>query len=138
PVEGYNECLIMYVMAAASPTYPIAPEVYHEGWARKGGIKNDSSHQQYGKHLALRHNYAEQYGGPLFWSHYSFLGLDPRKLKDRYANYWEHNVNHVKIDYDYCVENPKGHASYGAYCWGLTSSYSINGYAGHKPMDEDL
>ncbi|MDN4166634.1 glucoamylase family protein [Cytophagales bacterium LB-30] len=138
PVEGYNECLIMYVMAAASPTYPIAPEVYHEGWARKGDIKNDSSHQQYGKHLALRHNYAKQYGGPLFWSHYSFLGLDPRQLKDRYANYWEHNVNHVKIDYDYCVKNPKGHAGYGAHCWGLTSSYSINGYAGHKPMDEDL
>lgn len=138
PVEGWNECLIMYVLAAASPTHGIPAEVYHEGWARNGGIVNDSTHEQYGYHLNLRHNYAQQYGGPLFWAHYSFLGLDPRKLKDRYADYWKEMTNHVLINRQWCIENPLNYEGYGENCWGLTSSYSMIGYAGHKPKDEDL
>jgi hypothetical protein len=136
PVEGYNECLIMYVLAAASPTHTIPAEVYHQGWARNGAMKNDSAHQQYGLHLDLKHNYAEQYGGPLFWSHYSFLGLDPRNLQDRYADYWTHNTNHTLIDYRYCVENPKKFKGYGEDNWGLTASYSVNGYAAHSPTED--
>jgi hypothetical protein len=137
PVEGYNECLIMYVLAAASPTHGIPAEVYHDGWARKGGIKNDPTHQQYGYHLDLKHNGAPQFGGPLFWSHYSFLGLDPRNLKDQYADYWTHNKNHTLINRQYCIENPKKFKGYGEDSWGLTASYSIRGYAAHSP-GEDL
>jgi hypothetical protein len=136
PVEGYNECLIMYVLGASSPTHGIPAEVYHDGWARKGAIKNDPSHQQYGLHLDLKHNGAPQYGGPLFWSHYSFLGLDPRKLKDRYADYWSHNRNHTMINRQYCIENPKHYVGYGENCWGLTASYSVNGYAAHNPQED--
>lgn len=136
PVEGYNECLIMYFLAAGSPTHTIPAEVYHEGWARKGGISNDSTHQQYGYHLSLKHNGAQQFGGPLFWSHYSFLGLDPRNLKDRYADYWEHNTNHTLINRQYCIENPKHFKGYGENCWGLTASYSVNGYAAHNPAED--
>lgn len=132
-VTGYNECLIMYILAAASPTHGIPPEAYHEGWARGGDIKNDPDHEQYGYHLALRHNGAEQYGGPLFWAHYSYLGLDPRNLKDQYADYWEHNKNHTLINRQYCIENPNGFEGYGENCWGLTASYSVEGYAGHSP-----
>lgn len=136
PVEGYNECLIMYVLAAASPTHGVPAEVYHEGWARKGGMKNDPNHSQYGYHLSLKHNYAQQFGGPLFWSHYSFLGLDPRKLKDEYADYWEHNKNHTLINRQYCIENPKNFKGYGPHSWGLTASYSVNGYAAHSPQED--
>lgn len=137
PVEGYNECMILYILAAASPTQDIPAEVYHEGWARSGAMRNDPSHQQYGYHLSLKHNFANQYGGPLFWSHYSFLGLDPRKLKDDYADYWEHNRNHTLINRQYCIENPKKFKGYGENCWGLTASYSPRGYAAHSP-NEDL
>lgn len=137
PVEGYNECLIMYVLAASSPTHGIPAEVYHEGWARGGGMKNDTSHEQYGYHLSLKHNGAPQFGGPLFWSHYSFLGLDPRGLKDQYADYWEHNRNHTLINRQYCIENPKDYKGYGENNWGLTASYSVKGYAAHSP-NEDL
>jgi hypothetical protein len=137
PVEGYNECLIMYFLAAGSPTHTVPAEVYHDGWARKGAMKNDPAHQQYGYHLDLKHNFAEQFGGPLFWSHYSFLGLDPRNLKDKYADYWQHNVNHTLINRQYCIENPKKFKGYGENCWGLTASYSVNGYAAHSP-NEDL
>jgi hypothetical protein len=133
-IRGYDECLITYVMAASSPTYAILPEVYHEGWARNGEIKGGPS--KYGYELALRHNGSPEYGGPLFWAHYSYLGLDPRTLEDEYANYWQHNKNHVLIDYEYCLENPKKFPGYGPNCWGLTASYSVRGYSAHKPGND--
>ncbi len=135
-LEGYNECLITYVLAASSPTHTIPATAYHNGWAQKGAIKNDSTHQQYGLHLALKHNGAQQFGGPLFWSHYSFLGLDPRNLKDTYADYWRNNVNHTLINYNYCVENPKNYKGYGPNCWGLTAGYSTKFYAAHSPTED--
>ena len=130
-VTGYNECLIMYVLAAASPTHGIPAKVYHEGWARGG--KMTGHHEQFGHTLTLNHNGAQEYGGPLFWSHYSFLGLDPRKLEDRYANYWEHNRNHALINYEHCVKNPRKHPGYGPNCWGLTASYTNTGYGAACP-----
>lgn len=135
PVSGYNECLIMYILAVSSPTHGVPAEVYHEGWAKNGKIKDTVS--PYGHQLTLSHNGAPNYGGPLFWSHYSYLGLDPRGLKDRYADYWEHNRNHTLINYDWCVENPKKFKGYGPDSWGLTASYSVPFYAAHAPGDED-
>jgi hypothetical protein len=131
PVEGYNECMIMYVLAASSPTHPVNPETYHKGWARDGKIKAVTT--QYGHTLTLKHNGAETYGGPLFWAHYSFLGLDPRGLVDQYADYWEHNKAQTLINYDWCVDNPLEYKGYGPNCWGLTASYSVKFYAGHAP-----
>jgi len=134
PIEGYNECLIAYVLGASSPTYPLSPEAYHKCWARSGKINGETT--KYGYSLKLKHNGAPVYGGPLFWSHYSYLGLDPRNLKDRYANYWDENRNQVMIDYQYCVENPKRYKGYGADCWGLTASYSVKGYDAHMPSND--
>jgi hypothetical protein len=139
PLEGYNECLITYIMGAASPTHPISAEVYHEGWARSGGIV--SAKTKYGLPLILKHNGAEEFGGPLFWAHYSYVGLDPHDLTDKYANYWDVNVNQTKINYQYCVENPHGFAGYSADYWGLTASYSRNpdgsvGYNAHMPSND--
>jgi hypothetical protein len=137
PVTGYNECLIMYILAASSPTHGIPAEVYHEGWARNSEIKDTVT--TYGHTLTLQHHGAPKYGGPLFWAHYSYLGLDPRGLKDKYANYWEQNINHTLINRAWCVENPKGFKGYSPQSWGLTSSYSMRGYAGHAPgVDRDL
>ena len=137
-VTGYNECLIMYVMAAASPTHSIDPSVYHEGWAKSGEIVNDSTHAQYGYHLDLKHNGSQQFGGPMFWAHYSYLGLDPRSLKDQYADYWQQNVNHTLINRQWCVENPNDYEGYGENCWGLTAGYSPRFYAAHRPKEEDF
>lgn len=134
PLEGYNECLITYILGAASPTHSIPAECYHEGWARKGTFTTDA--KPYGYALELGHNYAEQKGGPLFWAHYSYIGLDPRGLKDRYANYWNVVANHAKSDYAYCVENPKNFKGYGENCWGLTASYSTVGYTAHCPSND--
>lgn len=136
PVGGYNECLIMYVLAAASPTHSISKEVYDKGWARNDSIISKDT--LYGMPLVL--NYYEHDDdkiGPLFWAHYSYLGLNPKGLKDRYADYWTLTQNHARIHYKYAQENPKHYKGYGDSFWGLTSSYSLKGYAGHRP-DMDL
>jgi len=138
-LKGYNEVMITYIMAAASPDYGINKEVYTNGWASNGDIK--SSNTKYGYPLLVKHNGAAEYGGPLFWAHYSYLGLDPNGLSDEYVNYWNVNVNHSKINYNYCVENPKGYKDYSEECWGLTASYSRNndgsmGYSAHQPQND--
>ncbi len=139
PLEGYNETLITYILAAASPTHGIPAKVYHEGWARGGNIT--STQTTYGHDLILKHNGAEKYGGPLFWAHYSFLGLDPRGLKDKYADYEKLNKNHTLINRQWCIENPNNYEGYGEENWGLTASYTRSddgstGYAAHRPEDD--
>ena len=129
-IGGYNECLITYVLAASSPTYSINAEVYHQGWTQTDFFKNNKSF--YNINLPLGFDY----GGPLFFSHYSFLGLNPRGLKDRYADYWEQNVNHTLINRAYCMDNPKKFKGYGENCWGLTASDSYGGYAAHSPLED--
>lgn len=143
PVHGYNECLIMYVLAASSPTHGIPAEVYHEGWAENGKIKADppiktgTGDTTFPYQLHLRHQGNPPNGGPLFWAHYSYLGLDPRGLKDRYADYWEETKNQALINYQWCVTNPKKYKGYGPDNWGLTASYSVKGYAAHAPDDKN-
>jgi len=131
PVRGYNECLIMYVLAASSPTHGVPAEVYHEGWAEGGKIK--SPHTALGYQLELRYQGNPPNGAPLFWSQYSYLGLDPRGLKDQYTDYWKENTNQTLINYTWCVNNPKKYQGYGENNWGLTASYSTKFYAAHAP-----
>ena len=133
-IRGYNECLITYVLGASSPTHPITTDAYHQGWARGGEIRGEN--YKYGLLLDMNHNGDREYGGPLFWAHYSYLGLDPRNLKDTYSDYWQHNRNHTLINYHYCVENPHQFKGYGENCWGLTASYSLKGYAAHSPAND--
>lgn len=130
-IRGWNECLITYVLAASSPTFPIPPVVYHNGWARNGGMQNGNSY--YGYTLPL----GPAYGGPLFFAHYSFMGINPTQLVDNYANYFTQNKNHTLINYSYCVTNPKGFYGYSDSCWGLTASDDIAGYAVHSPTSDN-
>jgi len=132
PVRGFNECLITYILAASSPSenYQVPSAVYHRGWAQSDFFKN--GREFYGHKLPLGFDY----GGPLFFSQYSFTGLDPRGLKDRYADYWEQNKNHTLINYAYCVANPKAFKGYGQNCWGLTASDTYDGYNAHSPTND--
>jgi len=130
PIRGYNEALITYFLAAASPTHSIDADVYHEGWAMDGGIQNGK--EFYGIVLPLGYDF----GGPLFFAHYSFLGLDPRNLADTYANYWTQNVNHSKINHAYAAANPKSFVGYSESNWGLTASDNHQGYSAHSPTND--
>lgn len=129
-IRGYNECLITYFLAACSPTHPIVSSVYHNGWAQSGNIINNNTY--YGYNLPL--GYA--YGGPLFFAHYSYLGLDPRYLEDNYANYWDQNRQHTLINRAYCIANPLNKVGYSASCWGLTASDNHVGYNAHSPTND--
>lgn len=129
-ISGWNEALIVYVLAASSPTHPISREVYDEGWARFGAMKNGQKY--YDTTLPL----GEELGGPLFFAHYSFLGLDPRRISDSYADYWEQVCAHARINYGYCVANPREYEGYGPDCWGLTASDIKDGYTASSPTND--
>lgn len=129
-IQGYNETLITYITAASSPTHTITADVYTNGYANNGGIKNGRSY--YGYLLPL----GGDYGGPLFFTQYSFLGLDPRHLKDQYADYWVQNVNQSLINWTYCKTNPKNYPGYSSEIWGLTASDNPWGYSAHSPTND--
>jgi hypothetical protein len=131
PIRGFNECLITYVLAASGTRYPVSADVYHQGWVQSDFFKNGK--QFYGITLPLGFDG----GGPLFFSQYSFLGLDPRGLKDRYANYWDQNVNHTLINHAYCVQNPRQYKGYGPNCWGLTACDTYDGYNAFSPTNDN-
>ena len=130
-IRGWNECLVTYVLAAGSRRYPIDPEVYHQGFAAGRGFLNGNSY--YGIELPL----GMPYGGPLFFTHYSFCGLDPHGLKDRYADYWDLNCRHVQINRAHCIANPHRFKGYSESCWGLTASDDHAGYSAHAPDNDN-
>ncbi len=130
PVQGWNECLITYVLAASSPTHSIPKAVYDSGFARNGAMVNNNIY--YGYQLPL----GPAQGGPLFFEHYSFLGINPNGLTDAYANYTTQTKNHTLINYTYCISNPKGWYGYSDSCWGLTASDIQNGYTASSPTND--
>jgi len=129
-INGWDEALITYVLAASSTTHPIAKAVYDNGWALNGGFKNGATF--YGVQLPL----GPALGGPLFFEHYSFLGINPNGLKDAYASYDVQAKTHATINYNYCVANPLGNYGYSSDCWGLTASDIANGYTASSPTND--
>jgi hypothetical protein len=130
PITGWNEGLLAYILAAGAGQHGIDPSSFHEGWARNGALKNGKSY--YGHVLPL----GRPYGGPLFLAHSSFCGLDPRRMQDRYCDYWQQNVAHTSIHHRHAVENPNNHAGYGEACWGLTSSHGPGKYLASAPDND--
>jgi hypothetical protein len=130
-INGWDEALITYVLAASANMDSIPKVVYDHGWAGNGSMKNGSSY--FGIPLPL----GPSYGGPLFFAHYSFLGINPNGLSDAYANYWTQDTAHAKINYTYCVHNPLNFTGYSSACWGLTASDdNISGYSAHSPTND--
>lgn len=130
PVRGWNECLITYVLAASSPSHSIPKAVYDNGFARSGAMANGNTYLE--NMLPL----GEPYGGPLFFAHYSFLGINPKDLTDAYANYWTQNRAHSLIHYNFCSSGSRWYG-YSQLNWGLTSSDDINGYKVHSPTNDN-
>jgi hypothetical protein len=129
-INGWNEAMIIYALAASSTTYPITPTVYANGWAGNGSMKNGSTY--FGVTLPL----GPQEGGPLFFAHYSFMGINPNGLSDAYASYDVQNKAHAMINYNYCVSNPQSYYGYGPNCWGLTACDVPSGYNANSPTSD--
>ena len=132
PINGWDEAMIVYVLAASSPvdSNRIPKIVYDNGWAQNGAMKNGKSF--YNLTLPL----GPDFGGPLFFAHYSFLGVNPNNLSDAYADYLSQNTNHSLINYNYCVANPQSYNGYSSACWGLTASDDNAGYDAHSPTND--
>jgi hypothetical protein len=130
PVRGWNETMMVYLLGIASPTFPVPPSLWEKGWA---GGNYQNGHEYYGIELPV----GPFRGGPLFFTHYSFLGFDPRDRRDQYANYFVQNRNQTLINRAYCIDNPENHEGYGPDCWGLTASDDpIVGYLAHEPVSD--
>ncbi len=131
PIRGWNEALISYVLAASSTTHTIDAGVYQNGWALNGSIRNGATY--YGYTLPL----GPTLGGPLFFEHYSFLGVNPNSLTDQYAAYQTQTTNHTLINYSYCKANPNNFYGYSDSCWGLTASdIPGGGYSASSPTND--
>ena len=126
PIRGYNEALIIYLLAIASPTHPVPASYWHTGWAGAGYVNGLT---WYGHKLFV----GPPLGGPLFFAHYSYMGFDPRDKKDQYANYFQQNINHTLINKAWCVANPLHFEGYNENSWGLTASDDPWGYFAHAP-----
>ncbi len=130
PLKGFNETHIVYILAKASPKYAMPTSLYSQGWASSNYLNGQS---YYGYKLDV----GTSKGGPLFFSHYSYLGFDPRGRKDAYCNYFTRNQAHTRINRAYCIANPKQFSNYSADCWGLTASDTYDGYTAHEPNNDN-
>jgi hypothetical protein len=130
-IRGWNETLIVYVLAAGASRHAIDPVVYEQGFCTSAEYRNGNEY--HGVRLPL----GPDLGGPLFFAHYSFLGLDPRNLADRHTNYWLQNSAQVTINRAHCIVNPGGFKGYSAGCWGLTASDDPDGYDAHAPNKDN-
>ena len=130
-IVGWNEAMIAYLLAIASPTHPIPSDCYYQGWAGQPYYVHDKSY--YG----FKQSVGQPMGGPLFLTQYSFIGFDPRDKRDRFCNYFENNRNTTLIQRAYASENPGRHKGYGENLWGLTASMSPKKYHGSAPGERD-
>lgn len=130
-VQGPNEAMIVYLLAIASTTHGVPPSLFHNGWAASTYYKNSKSF--YGYRIWV----GWDYGGPLFFQHYSFLGFDPRNKKDIYCNYFDNARNISLIHRQYSIVNPKSYTGYNENCWGLTASDDPTGYRVHEPTNDN-
>jgi hypothetical protein len=143
-LTGWNETMITYLLAIASPTHAVTPQTYYTGWAgqsqeaisyRAGwsGTKDGDHYSNGNTYYGIKLDVGEGHGGPLFFVHYSFMGLDPHAFTDRWTNYFDNSRNIALINRAYCVENPLKHKGYGPDSWGLTASDGPSGYTAHEP-----
>ncbi|MEP7144308.1 MAG: glucoamylase family protein [Ferruginibacter sp.] len=129
-IQGWNECLITYVLGASSTTFNVPKIAYTSGWAGAPGFVNGNTYLGY--QLPLGPNL----GGPLFFEHYSFLGINPKGLTDTYANYETQTKNHTLINFTYCKTNPQNYYGYSDSVWGLTASDIQGGYSASSPTND--
>jgi exo beta-1,2-glucooligosaccharide sophorohydrolase (non-reducing end) len=145
PLIGFNEVMITYVLGMASPTHGVPASLYYSGWAgqseRAIQYREGWSGTADGDHYFNGHTYygikldvGIGTGGPLFFTHYSFMGFDPHKLHDRFTkSYFDNNQSVALINRAYSIANPKHFPGYGLNAWGLTASDGPHGYVAHAP-----
>jgi exo beta-1,2-glucooligosaccharide sophorohydrolase (non-reducing end) len=145
PLVGWNETMMVYLLAIASPTHPVPASLYYTGWAgtspRQVLYRQAWSRTTVGDHYVNGHSFygmkldvGEGNGSDLFFTHFSFMGFDPRGRRDRFTDYFDNNRAIALINRDYCIENPRHFAGYGPDCWGLSAGINAGG---GRPLARD-
>ena len=144
---GWNETMVAYLLAIASPTHAVPASFYYSGWANQdstgqqyrsawGGTKEGYMYGNGNTYYGIKLDVGVSNGGPLFFTHYSYLGYDPHLINDKYTNYFINNQHIAKINYRYCLKNPNEYKGYGDSCWGLTACDGPFDYAADEPVKE--
>ena len=129
-LTGWNEVMITYLEAIASPTHPIPASDYYSGWTGEAvGNHYANGKSYYGITLPV----GGGTGGPLFFTDYSFMGFDPHMFHDRFTNYFDQNRSQALINQAYCIHDPNHWKGYGADTWGLTAVDGPQGYVPYEP-----
>jgi hypothetical protein len=135
-LQGWNEVMITYLLAIASPTHPVPASLYNTGYTAQG-----TDHAYGEKHtyydIPLDMNYSPGSPGPLFFTQYSYMGYNPRGWHDKFTDYFTNNRNEALISHAYSIANPLQMKGYGADSWGLTAVDGPRGYREYKPFTED-
>jgi hypothetical protein len=145
-LTGWNETMVTYLLAIASPTHGVPASLYYSGWANQdstgqqyrmnwGGTKDGSMYSNGKTYFGIKLDVGVSNGGPLFFTHYSYLGYDPHFITDKYTNYFINNKNIALINYRYCLKNPESFKGYGDSCWGLTACDGPFDYAASEPVN---
>ncbi|HVZ63384.1 MAG TPA: glucoamylase family protein [Lacunisphaera sp.] len=138
PLIGWNETMIIYLLAIASPTHAVPASLWHTGWAgqseRNVAYRRNWSRTTQGDHFTNGNSYygvklevGEGNGAELFFTHFSFMGFDPRGLRDRYTNYFTNNRAIALIQHAYAIDNPMKFKGYGADSWGRSAGVNAGG-----------
>jgi exo beta-1,2-glucooligosaccharide sophorohydrolase (non-reducing end) len=144
---GWNETMIVYLLAISSPTHAVPTEMYYSGWASQdkdgqryrsnwGDTKEGSMYTNGNTYFGIKLDVGVSNGGPLFFTHYSYMGCDPHFITDKYTNYFNNNTAIAKINYNYCVANPNHYKGYGEHAWGLTASDGPYDYSADEPVKD--
>jgi hypothetical protein len=146
-LTGFNEAMIVYLLAMASPTHPVSPDLYYTGWANQqhaaiGSHTDDPApagprYASGGTYFGIKLNVGWEYLQPLFFEHYSFMGFDPHAATDRFTNYFVNNRDTARVNLAYCIANPKHFQGYAADSWGLTAADGPEGYNPSAPNADD-
>jgi hypothetical protein len=147
-LTGFNEAMIVYLLAIASPTHGVPAGLYYSGWANQEDVGAkyregwSNTHEGYNyvngnTYYGIKLDVGVGSGGPLFFAHYSYMGFDARGIHDRFADYFNNNRTIAEINLAYCKDNPGQHKGYGSDFWGLTASDGPRGYLPHEPTLRD-
>ena len=137
--------MVTYLLAIASPTHSVPAGLYYSGWANQditgqqyranwGGTTDGSMYTNGKTYFGVKLDVGVSNGGPLFFTHYSYLGYDPHLITDKYTNYFTNNRRIALINYRYCLKNPGNYTGYSDSCWGLTASDGPFGYNASEPV----
>ncbi len=131
PVVGFNESELAYLLAIGSPTHPIDPDIYWEGWVglNDGYLQPRQVEEPEG---TIPLQLGGGYGFPMFFMHYSYLGLEPSAVPLPEGTLQEEFEWQTRAHIAYARLNADRFKGYDRF-WGLTASLSPDGYLAHHP-----